>query len=397
MLIGACALLAACSGATTPGGAGTTTPGLPGANPGHINGEMVALATRLPGVQKLRIRTAASGKIEKLALYHLDASQVPPGIRKLAEEKLPGAKVRRYETELYADKGRAYDVEVTSADGKECEVAALASGAFLYSECALKLDELPSVVRAAALKLVPRGELVEAEKKQGPGVDEFTVEVKSAGLIHYLRLGPAGETLWHGLRVPSYVELAYDPGAPMPAADPSPGRIDGEFVSLGARAQGVIKAKIRTSLAGDIIKLALYHKDGAQIPAPVLELAAGSGNKLGNYESELFADRGSVFEVEMITPDNRECEVGARADGTRLYDECGIKKEAVPAKVSAAALKVAPGGEIVEVERKEGDGVVEYSVELTNAAGMHYIKINESGEVIWHGLRINVDLEVTVP
>jgi hypothetical protein len=129
----------------------------------------------------------------------------------------------------------------------------------------------------------------------------------------------------------------------------------------------------------------------------VLELAAGSGNKLGNYESELFADRGSVFEVEMITPDNRECEVGARADGTRLYDECGIKKEAVPAKVSAAALKVAPGGEIVEVERKEGDGVVEYSVELTNAAGMHYIKINESGEVIWHGLRINVDLEVTVP
>ena len=70
-----------------------------------------------------------SGKIDKLALYHMDASQVPESIRKLAEEKLPGAKLRRYETELYADKGRAYDVELTSADGRECEVAALAIGA----------------------------------------------------------------------------------------------------------------------------------------------------------------------------------------------------------------------------------------------------------------------------
>lgn len=397
MSIAACTLLAACPGGPGTGGSGPVTPRLPGSNPGHVNGQMVVLGTRLPGVEKLRIRTDAAGKITKLALYHKDATQVPPSILALAAEKLPGAKVLRYETEIYADKGHAFDVEMTSADGKECEVAALADGTFLYSECAIKLDEIPAPAKAAAMALVPRGEIVEAERKKGPAADELTIEMKNAGLVHYLRVTPTGDVLWHGLRVPAFVELAWDPAAPVPAPSDNPGYLDGEFIALAARAQGVVKAKIRTSLTGDVLKLALYHKDASHIPAPVRELAAGSGNQLRYYESELFAERGSVFEVEMVTPDNQECEIGARADGTKLYEECSVKKESIPAAVSAAANKAAPGGEIVEVERKVGDGVVEFSVELNNAAGMHYIKINETGDVVWHGLRIPVDLEVTVP
>ncbi|MFO0759598.1 MAG: hypothetical protein U0359_24105 [Byssovorax sp.] len=390
------ALLSGCTGAAPPGGA-SPAPGTPAANPGHINAGLVALAARLPGAEKLRIRTDAAGAISKIALYHQDASQVPAAILALAGEKLPGAKVRRYETEIYADKGRAFDVEVTSADGRECEVAALASGALLYTECAIKLDDLPAPVKAAALKIVPGGQIIEAEHKQGPGVDEHTVEVKGPGLVQYLRLGPGGELLWHGARVPAFLELTWDPKAPLPAADDKPGHLDRELIALAARAEGVQKAKLRTSHAGDVLKIALYHKDASQIPAPVKELAVGAGSKLGAYESELFADKGTVFEVEMLDEHNRECEVGARADGQKLYTECSVDAKSVPEKVKAAALAAVPGGTLDEVERKEGDGAIEYSVEVKSAGGLHYIKVAEGGEILWHGLRLPVDLEVTVP
>jgi hypothetical protein len=397
MWMGAFALLGACSGTTTPPNSASGSPGVPGADPGHINAELVALGTRLPGVEKIRIRTDAAGTITKLALYHKDASQIPAGIVALAKEKLPGSTIRRYETEIYADRGRAFDVEVFAADGRECELAALADGTMLYTECAIKVEELPAAVRDAALKVAPGGQIVEAEKKQGPAADEYTVEVKTAAMLHYLRVGPTGEMIWHGARVPAYVELAWDPSAPLPKSDDKPGRLDREFIALAARAHGVLKAKMRTSWSGDVLKLALYHKDESHIPAAVKELAAASGNKLGYYESELFAGKGTVFEVEMVTPDNRECEIGARANGQKLYTECTVKKETLPAVVSAAALAAAPRGEIVEVERAEADGAIEYSIEVTNSAGMHYMKVNEAGELLWHGLRVPVDLEVTVP
>jgi hypothetical protein len=365
---------------------------------GKLDSKLLAAATTAKGVEKMKIATNPAGEVTKLSVYHNDASQVPEAVMATLKKKLPGATIKHYESEFYADKGRVFEVEVTTKDKKECELGALPDGKLLYVECALKVDKLPKAIKDAVTKALPNAEIVEAEKKDGD-TNEFSVEAKVAGVMHYMHVSPKGAITWHGQRIATYVDIALG-GAAAPAGDAKPGNFDPEILTLALKAKGAEKLKIRTNAASEVTKIALYHKDEAAIPEAAKATAASKypGSKSNSYyETELYSDHGKVFEADLVTADNKKCEVSTLKDGTFLYSECDMKKEDVPKEITEALLKLAPGGEIVEVEKKESPWGNGYSFEVKANGQMHYIKLGPAGEKVWHGVRITTELDVTVP
>jgi uncharacterized membrane protein YkoI len=172
-----------------------------------VHAEIVATARDAKGVEKVKLRTDASGVLVKQAVYHLDESRVPEPVKALAKKEFPGGKAVRYETEIYADIGAIFEVEVQTKDGKRCEVAANAEGVLRYKECRVKPKELPVEVTRKLGELHPKGKILEAETKKGPDVDEITVELKEAGREFYVRLQPDGTVLETLVRVPAVFEV----------------------------------------------------------------------------------------------------------------------------------------------------------------------------------------------
>ena len=190
----------------------TLTPGaaLPAgdANPGHIEPELLTLATKAKGAEKMKIRTNAAGEINKVSLYHHDEANSPQPVRATAATKFAGSKLLgTFESEMYSDLGKVFEADLTTADNKKCEVAALASGTFVYSECEIKKEDLPAAVTDAVKKVAPGAEIVEVEKKEGPGGDGYSVEAKGGGQLHYIKLSSAGEITWHGVRITAKIEI----------------------------------------------------------------------------------------------------------------------------------------------------------------------------------------------
>lgn len=159
------------------------------------------------GVEKLKLRVDASGAVQKTSLVHHDAAEVPEAVKKLAGEKFPGAKVLAYESEVYADSGRAWEVEVETADQQKCELSAREDGTLVYVECAVAPALLPPAVVQALAQLVPGGKVVEAESKRGSGADDLLVEVQQGERLHYLRFHADGVLFSHGLKVAATVEV----------------------------------------------------------------------------------------------------------------------------------------------------------------------------------------------
>lgn len=185
---------------------GSTAPD--GAGPGRLDAELVALAMRAGRVERIRVRTDEQGNVIKLAVYHHEESEVPEAVRQLAEERFPEAEVRYYESEVYADIGRVYEVEVNTSEGRECEVSARADGSLVYVECEIEAADIPAPVAEAVARLVPNGEIIEAESKEGPGLNAVHVEVRAEdGREHYLRFSPAGELIGHSLRIQATIEV----------------------------------------------------------------------------------------------------------------------------------------------------------------------------------------------
>lgn len=180
----------------------------PGASePGRLDAELVAVAARADGVYRIRVRASETGEIQKFAVYHGDAEEVPEAVRNAARERFPDAEVRHYESEIYSDLGRVFEVEVMTAEGRECEISCRPDGTMVYVECRVPTEEVPEPALAAAGRLLPEGEVVEAETKEGPGIDEVHLEVRVGELIHYLVLQPTGELVRHGLRIPTTIEI----------------------------------------------------------------------------------------------------------------------------------------------------------------------------------------------
>lgn len=205
---GSCPEPATAATASAPAAAEPVAASTPTSPPGTLDPELVALAVRVGNVERVAMRLGADGSVEKLAIYHGSAEDIPEVVRQLAEERFPGGAVVVYESERYADGARVHEVEVRTADGRECEVAGRDDGSLVYEECEMPAAELPAPVRAAVDRTVAGGEIVEAERKQGPGIDQYNVEVRvGEGPLQYLRLRPDGELLGHAIQVPATVEL----------------------------------------------------------------------------------------------------------------------------------------------------------------------------------------------
>src|SRR5687768_10943237 len=143
-----------------------------------LDKEIVETAGSAKRVDKIKIRVDADGTIVKQSVYHDAVDKIPQAVRTLADTKFPGAKVLLYETELYSDIGRIYEVEVKTKDGKMCEVAASEDGKEHYTECQIATKELPPEITRAIPANVRGGKIVEAEKKTFASSEEYTVEVK---------------------------------------------------------------------------------------------------------------------------------------------------------------------------------------------------------------------------
>ncbi|MFV8754478.1 PepSY domain-containing protein [Nannocystaceae bacterium ST9] len=171
-----------------------------------LDAEIVTTAIQADRVLKMKVRVDAQGNIVKQSVYHDKADALPKPVLEAAEARFPGATVLHYETELYADRGRVYEVEVDDA-GKHCELAATPEGAEVYVECEVDPTSLSAEIRAAIEKTAPGGTILEAETKRGPEIDEVTVEVQQAEGELYLRMRPDGSILQVLRRVPGFIEV----------------------------------------------------------------------------------------------------------------------------------------------------------------------------------------------
>lgn len=175
--------------------------------PGRLDATLARGATRYQGVHKLKLRLREDGTVEKMAVYHRDASVAPAPVLALAQSRFPGSTVVFYEHELYIDRGEMHEVEVKTADGRTCEISASPAGVLGYEECELAVDAVPPAVKATLEARLPGGKIVEAESKKGPELDELSIEVEREGAVHYLRVRPDGTVLAHHHRVAAEIDV----------------------------------------------------------------------------------------------------------------------------------------------------------------------------------------------
>lgn len=160
--------------------------------PGAID-ERLAAAARSATAKEVEIDLAQGGAFAKVAVEDTSVAEVPAAVRKLAETTYPGGTLTEYEREVYTDGALIHEVEVKTADGKECEVSASEAGVLRYTECKMKPEELPEPVKKALEAAAPSPEIKEAElRKSADGNDEYRVEVKSGGRTWYLRFKADG-------------------------------------------------------------------------------------------------------------------------------------------------------------------------------------------------------------
>jgi len=148
--------------------------------PGRLDPMLVRIAVT---ARKMKLELEADGTVRKLAVYHDDPGAVPAAVLARASEVFPGAKVRTYETEFYADLGRVFEVEVETADKQRCEVSAREDGALVYKECELDLKKLPPEIKAALERDAPGRKIQEVKRKDhADGKVEFVAELGPAAV-----------------------------------------------------------------------------------------------------------------------------------------------------------------------------------------------------------------------
>lgn len=209
LLLCACAGASASSSSTPPpsSAAANEATGDNTASGYALDREVVQSGSNSGSAYKFKLRVDEDGTVVKQAMYHRDEAAVPEAVRALAAERFGGAVATHYETELYADIGRVYEVEVDNS-GTQCELAATADGTELYTECHVDPASLSSAIKATIDSVAPGGEVLEAESKQGPKLpEEYTVEVKVGDNELYLRIAADGTLLQALRRIPAVLEV----------------------------------------------------------------------------------------------------------------------------------------------------------------------------------------------
>ncbi|MEM7159737.1 MAG: hypothetical protein AAF799_43250 [Myxococcota bacterium] len=206
-------LVCACSTASTvtedsqTPAAGASSYTAAGAEHTALAPELTAIARSEGTIDKINLRLDADGKVVKQSVYHHDETAVPAAVRDLAKERFGDAPIRSYETEVYADLGLVFEVEVDQ-DGSGCELAATEDGTELYTECRVDPATLSDAIKASIEKTAPGGKILEAESKSGPSVDdETTVEVETGDRELYIRMKADGTVIQVLRRVPAVIEV----------------------------------------------------------------------------------------------------------------------------------------------------------------------------------------------
>jgi hypothetical protein len=172
----------------------------------HLDRGILETATKARQVEKIAIETCARGRVEEISVYHHDEARVPEAVRRLVQTRFPGSRPLSYETEREGDRSVG-EVEIVTAEGRRCEVAATDDGTLRYVECVYVRGDLPAAVVSAVDRLLPHNEFVEAEKKEGPDGTTFSVEARVGGVVHAVRLTESGEVRRHAVQVPAMVEI----------------------------------------------------------------------------------------------------------------------------------------------------------------------------------------------
>lgn len=170
---------------------------------GHLDPEIVAHARERQGAWRAKLHVTADGSVRKVTVYHRDPAAVPAAIRELAMQRFPGGKVESYETELHDAAGWVHEVEITTAEGRNCEISASEPARLRYVECRIANEEVAPALLERALELVAGGALQEAETHEGENGDDVRLELLREGVVHYVVLDPTGTVLQHELRLPA--------------------------------------------------------------------------------------------------------------------------------------------------------------------------------------------------
>src|SRR5262245_45557777 len=185
-------------------GCATTAP----KGPGFIDPRMAA-AAQWDTVKEVEIAIDGAGNMTKVAVEQSSGDKAPEALRKLVETTYPGGTITEYEQEIYQDNVLVHEVEVKTADGKECEISATEAGVLRYTECKLKPEELAEPVKKAIEAAVPGAEITEAEVRKTPdGVEEFRIELKGKTGKWYLRLKGDGTMIARARLVEAEIAIA---------------------------------------------------------------------------------------------------------------------------------------------------------------------------------------------
>lgn len=160
--------------------------------------------------------------------------------------------------------------------------------------------------------------------------------------------------------------------------------LDAEVIRTARGTDTVYKMKIRVDADGNVVKQSAYHRNEAAIPGPVLSLAEERfpGAKITHFETESYADLGTVYEVE-VDDGGTQCEVAARADGTEVYIECHADPASLGDAAKATIESIAPGAKILEVETKKGPELPEETtVEVEHGEQQLYLRLAADGSLI---------------
>jgi uncharacterized membrane protein YkoI len=126
----------------------------------------------------------------------LTKSQLPPAVRKTADEQSKGATVRGYSSEV-ANRKLEYEVQLT-LNGKSRDVTIAADGRVLEIEDEVTISELPAAVRDGIQQKAGTGTIVKVESLAKNGkVVAYEAQVRNGAKRSEIQVGPDGKSLAH--------------------------------------------------------------------------------------------------------------------------------------------------------------------------------------------------------
>lgn len=116
-----------------------------------------------------------ASKCEKESL----AANLPETVKTYLQNNYPGYELEEAEQESYCTGQTVYEVEIETAEDNEVEIAFDAKGNFLFTETAIKPEDLPGVIKSAVSGKYSDYAIKEADKLTlASGAVQYEVEMQ---------------------------------------------------------------------------------------------------------------------------------------------------------------------------------------------------------------------------